>query len=247
MPILPSFYLKTPIRKRNYMGQKVNPIGLRVGINRGWDSIWFAKKREYGKFLIEDYKIRNYIKKNVVNSGVSQVIIERTSRKCIVSIYTSRPGFVIGKKGSDVDKIKKNLSTITSSEISLNIKEVKKPELNAYLVAENIAQQLVKRIAYRKTMKRAMQSALRLGAKGIRVCLAGRLAGNEIARTEWLREGSVPLHTFRADVDYAEAEALTTYGIIGIKVWIYKGEILSINSNKNNKEKENATTSKNKT
>jgi small subunit ribosomal protein S3 len=229
------------------MGQKVNPIGLRVGINRGWDSIWFAKKREYGKFLIEDYKIRNYIKKNVVNSGVSQVIIERTSRKCIVSIYTSRPGFVIGKKGSDVDKIKKNLSTITSSEISLNIKEVKKPELNAYLVAENIAQQLVKRIAYRKTMKRAMQSALRLGAKGIRVCLAGRLAGNEIARTEWLREGSVPLHTFRADVDYAEAEALTTYGIIGIKVWIYKGEILSINSNKNNKEKENATTSKNKT
>jgi len=229
------------------MGQKVNPIGLRVGINRGWDSIWFAKKREYGKLLIEDYKIRNYIKKNVVNSGVSQVIIERTSRKCIVSIYTSRPGFVIGKKGSDVDKIKKNLSTITSSEISLNIKEVKKPELNAYLVAENIAQQLVKRIAYRKTMKRAMQSALRLGAKGIRVCLAGRLAGNEIARTEWLREGSVPLHTFRADVDYAEAEALTTYGIIGIKVWIYKGEILSINSNKNNKEKENATTSKNKT
>ena len=229
------------------MGQKVNPIGLRIGINRGWDSIWFAKKREYGKLLIEDYKIRNYIKKNVVNSGVSQVIIERTSRKCIVSIYTSRPGFVIGKKGSDVDKIKKNLSTITSSEISLNIKEVKKPELNAYLVAENIAQQLVKRIAYRKTMKRAMQSALRLGAKGIRVCLAGRLAGNEIARTEWLREGSVPLHTFRADVDYAEAEALTTYGIIGIKVWIYKGEILSINSNKNNKEKENVTTSKNKT
>ena len=229
------------------MGQKVNPIGLRVGINRSWDSIWFAKKREYGKFLIEDYKIRNYIKKNVVNSGVSQVIIERTSKKCIVSIYTSRPGFVIGKKGSDVDKIKKNLSKISSSEISLNIKEVKKPELNAYLVAENIAQQLVKRIAYRKTMKRAMQSALRLGAKGIRVCLAGRLAGNEIARTEWLREGSVPLHTFRADVDYAEAEALTTYGIIGIKVWIYKGEILSINSNKNNKEKENATTSKNKT
>ena len=228
------------------MGQKVNPIGLRVGINRSWDSIWFAKKREYGKFLIEDYKIRNYIKKNVVNSGVSQVIIERTARKCIVSIYTSRPGFVIGKKGSDVDKIKKNLSKITSSEISLNIKEVKKPELNAYLVAENIAQQLVKRIAYRKTMKRAMQSALRLGAKGIRVCLAGRLAGNEIARTEWLREGSVPLHTFRAEVDYAEAEALTTYGIIGIKVWIYKGEILSINSNKNNKEEKNVTTSKNK-
>tara|TARA_Y100000590_G_scaffold429838_1_gene542820 strand:+ start:924 stop:1604 length:681 start_codon:yes stop_codon:yes gene_type:complete len=225
------------------MGQKVNPIGLRVGINRSWDSIWFAKKREYGKLLIEDYKIRNHIKKNVVNSGVSQVIIERTSRKCIVTICTSRPGFVIGKKGSDVEKIKKNLSKISSSsEISLNIKEVKKPELNAYLVAENIAQQLVKRIAYRKTMKRAMQSALRLGAKGIRVCLAGRLAGNEIARTEWLREGSVPLHTFRADVDYAEAEALTTYGIIGVKVWIYKGNVLAKNINK--KEKNNAPTNK---
>ena len=229
------------------MGQKVNPIGLRLGINRGWDSIWFSKKRDYGKLLIEDYKIREYIKKNVVNSGVSQVLIERTSKKCIVSIFTSRPGFVIGKKGSDIEKIKKSLSTISSSEISLNIKEVKKPELNAYLVAENIAQQLVKRIAFRKTMKRAIQSALRLGAKGIRVCLSGRLGGNEIARTEWLREGSVPLHTFRADVDYAEAEALTTYGIIGVKVWIYKGEIFSKNSNKNNnKEKDNVTTSKNK-
>ena len=234
------------MKKGNFMGQKVNPIGLRVGINRGWDSIWFAKKREYGNLLIEDYKIRDYIKKNVTNSGVSQVIIERTSKKCIVSIYTSRPGFVIGKKGSDVDKIKNKISKITSSEVSLNIKEIKKPELNAYLVAENIAQQLVKRIAYRKTMKRAIQSALRLGAKGIRVCLAGRLAGNEIARTEWLREGSVPLHTFRADVDYAEAEALTTYGLIGVKVWIYKGEILN-NLSKNNKEKENAATNKNKT
>ena len=227
------------------MGQKVNPVGLRVGINRGWDSIWFAKKNKYGKFLIEDYKIRDYIKKNVINSGVSQVIIERSSKKCIVTIYTSRPGFVIGKKGADVEKIKKNISKITSSEISLNIKEIKKPELNAYLVAENIAQQLVKRIAYRKTMKRAIQSALRLGAKGIRVCLAGRLAGNEIARTEWLREGSVPLHTFRADVDYAEAEALTTYGLIGVKVWIYKGEILN-NLNKDNKEKGNVTANKNK-
>ena len=228
------------------MGQKVNPIGLRIGINRGWDSIWFAKKKEYGKLLIEDYKIREHIKKNVVNSGVSQVIIERTSKKCIVSIYTSRPGFVIGKKGSDIEKIKKNLSKISSTEVSLNIKEVKKPELNSFLVAENIAQQLVKRISYRKAMKRAIQSALRLGAKGIRVCVAGRLAGNEIARTEWLREGSVPLHTFRANVDYAEAEALTTYGIIGVKVWIYKGEILSKNLNKNSKDKKNVTTNKNK-
>ena len=219
------------------MGQKVNPIGLRLGITRGWDSIWFAKKKEYGKLLIEDYKIREFIKKNIVNSGISQVIIERTSKKCIVSIYTSRPGFVIGKKGSDIGKIKKNLSKISSGEVSLNIKEVKKPELNSYLVAENIAQQLVKRIAYRRAMKRAMQSALRLGAKGIRVCIAGRLGGNEIARTEWLREGSVPLHTFRADVDYAEAEALTTYGIIGIKVWIYKGEIFSKEKNKLNNKK----------
>ena len=227
------------------MGQKVNPIGLRLGINRGWDSVWFSKKREYGKFLIEDYKIREYVKKNVVNSGVSQVLIERTSKKCIVSIYTSRPGFVIGKKGSDIDKIKKNLAKISSTEISLNIKEVKKPELNSYLVAENIAQQLVKRIAFRKTMKRAIQSALRLGAKGIKVCLSGRLAGNEIARTEWQREGSVPLHTFRADVDYAEAEALTTYGIIGVKVWIYKGEVFSKKTNINNKDKKNVTTNKN--
>ena len=226
------------------MGQKVNPIGLRLGINRSWESIWYAKKDQYGKLLIEDHKIREYIKKNIVNSGVSQVIIERTSKKCIVSIYTSRPGFVIGKKGSDIEKIKKNLSKISSSEISLNIKEIKKPELNAYLVAENIAQQLVKRIAYRKAMKRAMQSTLRLGAKGIRVCLSGRLAGNEIARSEWLREGSVPLHTFRAEVDYAEAEALTAYGLIGVKVWIYKGEVFNDKTEKNNKDVKNATTNK---
>jgi len=228
------------------MGQKVNPIGFRLGINRGWDSIWFSKKREYGKLLIEDFKIRDYVKKNVVNSGISQVVIERTSKKCIVSIYTSRPGFVIGKKGSDIEKIKNNLSKISNTEISLNIKEVKKPELNAYLVAENIAQQLVKRIAFRKAMKRAIQSALRLGAKGIRVCVAGRLAGNEIARTEWLREGSVPLHTFRAEVDYAEAEALTAYGIIGVKVWIYKGEVFNDKAKKENKDIKNATTNKNK-
>jgi len=228
------------------MGQKVNPIGLRLGINRGWDSIWFSKKSDYGKFLIEDYKIREYVKKNVVNSGISQVIIERTSKKCIISIYTSRPGFVIGKKGSDIDKIRRNLSKISSTEVSLNIKEVKKPELNAYLVAENIAQQLVKRIAFRKAMKRAIQSALRLGAKGIRVCVSGRLGGNEIARTEWQREGSVPLHTFRANVDYAEAEALTTYGIIGVKVWIYKGEIFLEKSKTNHKGAGNVTTNKNK-
>ena len=229
------------------MGQKVNPIGLRLGVNRGWDSVWFAKKKDYGRLLMEDYKIREYIQKNIVNSGVSQVIIERNAKKCIVSIFTSRPGFVIGKKGSDIDKIKKKLSKLSKSELSLNIKEVKKPELNSYLVAENIAQQLVKRIAYRRAMKRAIQSTLRLGAKGIRVCVSGRLAGNEIARSEWLREGSVPLHTFRADVDYAEAEALTTYGIIGVKVWIYKGEVFSKNLNtETKKEKDNVTANKNK-
>ena len=214
---------------------------IEVGILFG-----FQKKNNYGKFLIEDYKIREYVKKNVVNSGISQVIIERTSKKCIISIYTSRPGFVIGKKGSDIDKIRKNLSKISSTEVSLNIKEVKKPELNAYLVAENIAQQLVKRIAFRKAMKRAIQSALRLGAKGIRVCVSGRLGGNEIARTEWQREGSVPLHTFRANVDYAEAEALTTYGIIGVKIWIYKGEIFLEKSKTNYKGAGNVTTNKNK-
>ena len=226
------------------MGQKVNPIGFRVGVNRDWESVWFAKKNNYGKLLIEDYKIREYIRKNIVNSGVSQIKIERTNKKCIISIHTSRPGFVIGKKGSDIDKIKKKLSKISSTEVSLNIKEIKKPELNAYLVAENIAQQLVKRIAYTRAMKRAMQSALRLGAKGIRVCVSGRLGGNEIARSEWLREGSVPLHTLRADVDYAEAEALTTYGIIGVKVWIYKGNVLSRNLEK--KGKNNVTANKNK-
>ena len=209
------------------MGQKINPIGLRLGINRGWDSTWFAKKKDFGKLLIEDFKIRNYIKKNIVNSGVSEITIERSSKKCTVSINTSRPGFVIGKKGSDIDKIKNNLSKFTSNEVTLNIKEVKKPETNAYLVAENIAQQLVKRISYRRAMKRAMQSCLRLGAKGIKVSVSGRLGGNEIARTEWLRDGSIPSHTLRANIDYAEAEALTTYGIIGIKVWIYKGEVFA--------------------
>ena len=173
------------------MGQKVNPVGLRLGINRGWDSVWYAKKKDFGNYLIEDFKIREYIKKNVINSGVSKVMIERTSNKCYVTIYTSRPGFVIGKKGSDIDKIKNNLSKFTKNEVTLNIKEVKKPETNAYLVAENIAQQLVKRISYRRAMKRAMQSCIRLGAKGIKVSVSGRLGGNEIARTEWLRDGSI--------------------------------------------------------
>ena len=227
------------------MGQKVNPIGLRLGVNRGWDSIWFAKKKEFGKYLIEDFKIRQYIKKNIANSGVSEIIIERSSKKCTVSIHTSRPGFVIGKKGADIEKIKKNISKITNNEVAVNIKEIKKPELNAYLVAENIAQQLEKRVAYRKAMKRAMQGTMRLGAKGIKVCVSGRLAGNDIARSEWLREGSIPLHTLRANLDYAEAEALTTYGMIGVKVWIYKGEIFLKDIEKEKIERiKNVTTNK---
>ena len=226
------------------MGQKVNPIGFRLGINRSWDSIWYAKKNDYSKFLIEDYKIRQYIRKNVINSGVSEIIIERSSKKCSVFIHTSRPGFVIGKKGSDIEKIKNKISKITDSEVYVNIKEIKKPELNAYLVAENIAQQLVKRIAYRRAMKRAMQSTMRLGAKGIKVCVSGRLAGNEIARTEWLREGSIPLHTLRANLDYSESEALTTYGIIGVKVWIYKGEIFEKEIENKHKKVKNAATNK---
>ena len=227
------------------MGQKVNPVGFRLGINRSWDSIWYAKKNNYSKFLIEDYKIRQYIRKNIINAGVSEIIIERSLKKCSVSIHTSRPGFVIGKKGSDIEKIKNKISKITDSEIYVNIKEIKKPELNAYLVAENIAQQLVKRIAYRRAMKRAMQSTMRLGAKGIKVCVSGRLAGNEIARSEWLREGSIPLHTLRANLDYSESEALTTYGIIGVKVWIYKGEIFEKEIEKKHKKIKNAATNKN--
>jgi|TARA_B110000881_G_scaffold206911_1_gene210656 small subunit ribosomal protein S3 len=228
------------------MGQKINPIGFRLGINRSWDSTWFAKKKDFGKYLIEDFKIRKYIKTNITNSGVSEITIERSSKKCIVSIHTSRPGFVIGKKGADIEKIKSNIGKITKSEITVNIKEIKKPELNANLAAENIAQQLVKRIAYRRAMKRAMQSAMRLNAKGIKVMVSGRLAGNEIARTEWLREGSIPSHTLRANIDYGVAEALTTYGIIGIKVWIYKGELFNKDIEKEKiKRVKNVTTSKN--
>ena len=186
--------------------------------------------------MIEDFKIRNYIKKNIINSGVSEIIIERSAKKCTVSIHTSRPGFVIGKKGADIEKIKKNIMKITDGDVSVNIKEIKKPELNSNLVAENIAQQLVKRVAYRRAMKRAMQSAMRLNARGIKVMLSGRLAGNEIARTEWLRDGSIPSHTLRADIDYGFAEALTTGGI-GVKVWIYKGELMKKDVEKEKKER----------
>ncbi len=206
------------------MGQKVNPIGLRLGINKTWDSRWFSKD-QYAEKLHEDIKIRNYIKKQLNSAGISRVVIERPSKKAIVTIHTARPGVVIGKKGADIDKIKKELARFTKDEVHLNIVEIRKPEIDSTLIAEGIAQQLERRVAFRRAMKRAVQSALRLGAGGIRINVSGRLGGAEIARMEWYREGRVPLHTLRADVDYGIATALTTYGIIGIKVWVFKGEI----------------------
>ena len=206
------------------MGQKINPIGLRLGINKTWDSRWYAGE-DYADKLHEDLKIRKYIKDNLAAANVSKVVIERPSKKCTISIHSARPGVVIGKKGADIDKVKKDLQRFTKDEVNLNIIEVRKPELDATLVAANIAEQLQRRIAFRRAMKRAVQSALRMGAEGIRINVSGRLGGAEIARMEWYREGRVPLHTLRADVDYGIATALTTYGIIGVKVWIFKGEI----------------------
>ena len=229
------------------MGQKVNPIGFRLGINRTWDSRWFANKNKYADLLHEDLELRRFLEKRLRQAGISKVIIERPAKHARVTIHTARPGVVIGKKGADIEKIKSNVLKICKdNEITINIKEIKKPELNSYLVAENIATQLVKRIAYRRAMKRAMQSATRLGALGIKVMVSGRLAGNEIARTEWDREGSIPSHTLRANIDYGTAEALTTYGIIGIKVWIYKGQLFEKDVAQEKKERvKNATTSKN--
>jgi len=208
------------------MGHKVNPIGMRLQVNRTWDSRWYADTKEYGKLLLEDLKIREFIKEEAKQSGVSRVIIERPHRKCRVTIHTARPGVIIGKKGADIETLRKKLANLTASELHLNIVEVRKPELDAALVAESIAQQLERRVSFRRAMKRAVQNAMRMGSLGIRVNVAGRLGGAEIARTEWYREGRVPLHTLRADIDYALCEAKTPYGIIGIKVWIFKGEIL---------------------
>ena len=208
------------------MGQKVNPTGLRLGINRTWDSRWYAGKKDYGKLLQEDIKIRAYLTDKLKAAGVSRVIIERPHKKCRITIHSARPGVVIGKKGADIEKLKSDVQKYTTDEVHLNIVEIRKPEIDSRLVAENIAQQLERRVAFRRAMKRAVQSALRLGAEGIKITCGGRLGGAEIARVEWYREGRVPLHTLRANIDYAEAEALTAYGIIGIKVWIFKGEIL---------------------
>src|SRR5207253_899838 len=208
------------------MGQKVNPVGLRLGINRTWDSRWYASKANYSKLLHEDLAIREYLKSRLAQAGVSKIIIERPAKKARVTIHTARPGVVIGKKGADIEVIRKDLSKMTGSEVALNIVEIRKPEIDATLVAENIAQQLERRVAFRRAMKRAVQAAMRLGAEGIRITCAGRLGGAEIARTEWYREGRVPLHTLRADVDYGVATAFTTFGTCGVKVWIFKGEIL---------------------
>ena len=208
------------------MGQKVNPIGLRLGINRTWDSRWFANKNGYADLLHEDLRIRKFLNERLKQAGVSRIVIERPHKKCRVTIYTARPGVVIGKKGADIEKLRSELQKYTDSETVLNIVEIRKPEVDATLVAENIAQQLERRVAFRRAMKRAMQTAMRMGALGIRVNCAGRLGGAEIARMEWYREGRVPLHTLRADIDYGVATARTTYGAIGVKVWIFKGEIM---------------------
>ena len=209
------------------MGQKSNPIGLRLQINRTWDSRWYAEGRDYAGLLQEDINIRKYILKNLPQAAISKVVIERPAKLCRVSIYAARPGVIIGKKGADIEKLRAKLSTMTSSEVKLNIVEIRKPEIDAKLVAQGVADQLIRRVAFRRAMKRAVQSALRLGAEGIKIVCGGRLGGAEIARVEWYREGRVPLHTLRANIDYAETEALTAYGIIGIKVWIFKGEILA--------------------
>jgi small subunit ribosomal protein S3 len=208
------------------MGQKINPIGLRLGINRTWDSRWFAAKGEYAKLLHEDMAIRAKLMKDLKQAAVSKIVIERPHRKCRVNVHSARPGVVIGKKGADIEKLRKTVADLTKAEVAINIIEVRKPEIDATLVADSIAQQLERRVAFRRAMKRAVQSAMRLGAEGIRINCTGRLGGAEIARLEWYREGRVPLHTMRANIDYGVATAFTTYGTCGIKVWIFKGEIL---------------------
>ena len=208
------------------MGNKSSAIGLRLQINRTWDSRWFAEGQDYGRLLLEDLKIRKHIMKILPQAAISKVVIERPAKLCRISIYAARPGVIIGKKGSDIEKLKSILGKMTGSAVSLNIVEIRKPEIDARLVAQGIADQLERRIAFRRAMKRAVQAAMRLGAEGIRINCGGRLGGAEIARSEWYREGRVPLHTLRGNVDYAEAQAHTAYGVCGVKVWVFKGEIL---------------------
>jgi small subunit ribosomal protein S3 len=225
------------------MGQKVNPIGLRLGINRTWDSRWFADDA-YADLLHEDLRIRKYLRKRLQQAGVSRIVIERPAKKARITIHTARPGVVIGKKGADIEKLRSALQAMTGSEVHLNIVEIRKPEIDATLVAENIANQLERRVAFRRAMKRAVQSAMRLGANGIRINCGGRLGGAEIARTEWYREGRVPLHTLRADVDYGEATAKTTYGTCGVKVWVFKGEIMAHDPMAQDKRAQDAQTAR---
>src|SRR4026207_1715047 len=208
------------------MGQKVNPIGLRLGVNRTWDSRWYASHGEYARLLHEDLKMRDHILESRKQAGISKVVIERPHKKCRVTVHTARPGILIGKKGADIEKLRRELAAMTDSEVHLNILEVRKPEIDATLAADGIAPQLERRVASRRAMKRAVQSAMRMGALGIRINCGGRLGGAEIARMEWYREGRVPLHTVRADVDYGVATAFTTYGTCGVKAWIFKGEIM---------------------
>ena len=209
------------------MGHKVNPIGLRLGINRTWDSRWYADGVGYSNLLHEDLKIRNALRKKLQQAGISRIIIERPAKKARITIHTARPGVVIGKKGADIEKLRRELQAMTGNEVHLNIVEIRKPEIDAKLVAENIAQQLERRVAFRRAMKRSVQSAMRLGAGGIKIICGGRLGGAEIARAERYHEGRVPLHTLRADIDYGEATAKTTYGTCGVKVWVFKGEIMA--------------------
>src|SRR5579884_2308173 len=208
------------------MGQKVNPIGLRLGINRTWDSRWFARK-EYGALLLDDIRLRRFLNQRLSQAGISRIVIERAARKTRITLHSARPGVVIGKKGADIEKLRTDIAKVTNSEVSLNIVEIRKPEIEAKLIAEGIAQQLERRVAFRRAMKRAVQSAMRLGALGIRINCSGRLGGAEIARMEWYREGRVPLHTLRADIDFGYGTAKTTYGVCGVKVWVFKGEILA--------------------
>ena len=208
------------------MGQKVNPIGLRLGINRNWESRWFPAKGRATDFIAEDHKIRKFLKKELFYAGVSNIIIERTAKKLRVNIITARPGIIIGKKGADIEKLKVTLTNMLQKDVAINIKEEKRPQASAQLAAENVATQLERRVAFRRAMKKVIQGALKSGAKGIKISVSGRLGGAEMARTEWYLEGRVPLHTLRAKIDYGFAEAHTTYGIIGIKVWIFKGEVL---------------------
>ncbi|RTZ60054.1 MAG: 30S ribosomal protein S3 [Gammaproteobacteria bacterium] len=207
------------------MGQKVHPNGMRLGVIRDWNAKWFANNQDYGKLLAEDLRIRAYLKKKLKNAAVSKVVIERPSSSLNVTVFTARPGIVIGKKGEDIEKLRRELGKLTTVPVQVGVEEVRKPEIDATLIAENVAQQLEKRIMFRRAMRRAIQGAMRSGALGVKIMISGRLNGAEIARTEWAREGRVPLHTLRADIDYGTAEAETTYGIIGIKVWVFKGEV----------------------